>query len=66
MKKNLARSLAMAVGLGLVAASSGVAAATECNGPLSGTVTGGVVVNELAMIFPSRQYVEDGPISFRR
>ena len=47
----LAGFLAMAAGLGLAAASSGAVAATECNtGPppaaaLSGTITGGVVVN---------------------
>jgi hypothetical protein len=43
--KKLAGILSMAAGLGLACASSGAMAATECNGPLSGTVTGGVVVN---------------------
>jgi hypothetical protein len=35
----------LAVGLALAVSSSAALAATECNGPLSGTVVGGVVVN---------------------
>ena len=41
----LAGFLVGTVGLALVVFSGGALAATECNGPLSGTVVGGVVVN---------------------
>ena len=34
------------VGLALAVSSGGAFAATECNGPLSGTIVGGVVVND--------------------
>ncbi len=43
--KTLAGFLVGIVGLALAVSSDGALAATECNGPLSGTVHGGVVVN---------------------
>ena len=43
--KRLAGFLVGMVGLALAVSSGGALAATECNGPLSGTVGGGVVVN---------------------
>jgi hypothetical protein len=43
--KRLAGILMGIVGLALTIFSGGALAATECNGPLSGTVVGGVVVN---------------------
>jgi hypothetical protein len=43
--KRLAGFLAGIVGLALAVSSSGALAATECNGPTSGTIVGGVVVN---------------------
>ena len=43
--KRLAGSLVGMVGLALAVFSGGALATTECNGPLSGTVVGGVVVN---------------------
>src|SRR5690349_19687022 len=45
MMKNLRGILAIAAGMGLTVAGSDATAATECNGPLSGAVTDGVVVN---------------------
>jgi hypothetical protein len=43
--KRLAGFLVGTVGLALAVSSGGALAATECNGTLSGTVVGGVVVN---------------------
>jgi hypothetical protein len=43
--KTLAGFLVGIVGLALAVSSDGALATTECNGPLSGTVIGGVVVN---------------------
>ena len=43
--KRLVGFLVGIVGLALAVSSVGALAATECNGPLSGTVHGGVVVN---------------------
>jgi hypothetical protein len=43
--KKFAGSMVGMVGLVLTVSSGGALAATECNGPLSGTVHGGVVVN---------------------
>jgi len=43
--KTLGGVLVAIVGLVLAVSSDAALAATECNGPLSGTVTGGVVVN---------------------
>jgi hypothetical protein len=45
MMNRLAGFLVGIVGLALAVSSAGALAATECNGPLSGTVHGGVVVN---------------------
>ncbi len=45
MMKNLRGVLAIAAGVGLTVAGGSASAATECNGPLSGAVTDGVVVN---------------------
>src|SRR6266496_871353 len=44
--KRLAGSLVGMVGLALAVFSGGALATTECNGPISGTVVGGVVVND--------------------
>ena len=41
----LAGSLVVMVGLALAVSSDRALAATECNGPISGTVVGGLVVN---------------------
>jgi hypothetical protein len=43
--KRLAGFLVGVVGLALAVSSDGALAATECNGPTSGTIVGGVVVN---------------------
>lgn len=43
--KRLVGFLVGMMGLALVAFSNGALAATECNGPISGTVVGGVVIN---------------------
>lgn len=43
--KTLARFLVGMAGLVLAICSDGAVAATECNGPVSGTIVGGVVVN---------------------
>jgi len=43
--KRLARFLVGMMGLALAVASDGAFAATECNGPTSGTIVGGLVVN---------------------
>jgi hypothetical protein len=45
MMNRLAGFLVGMVGLALTVFSDGALAATECNGPLSGKVVGGVVVN---------------------
>ena len=45
MMNRLAAFLVGMMGLALTVFSDGALAATECNGPLSGTVVGGVVVN---------------------
>src|SRR5262249_3238022 len=43
--KNYPRILLMVAAIGMACCANSVSAATECNGPLSGTVADGVVVN---------------------